>query len=404
MPDLNRVKSNAIKSISEPSDLALHGSQPAFAEALHVGRPNVGSRDAFLELVDGIFDRNWLTNDGPLVRRLEGRIASELGVKHCVAMTNGTIALEIMIRALDLEGEVIVPSYTFIATAHALQWQSITPVFADIDPSTHNLDVESVRKAITPRTTGILATHLWGNHCEVDELQALADEHGLHLIFDAAHAFMSGKGGRVAGGFGRAEAFSFHATKFFNAFEGGAVTTNDDELAQKLRLMRNFGFAGTDNVVHPGTNGKMSEVCAAMGLVNLDQIQTVVAVNKRNYLGYRAALEPIDGISVLTLDTEASNFQYVVVEVGEQFPVGRDEIVKALEAENVLARRYFWPGCHNMLPYRQLFPDYDKCLPNTNLVANRVIVLPTGTALPDGAITVVRSVIEVLSRQTPASK
>jgi dTDP-4-amino-4,6-dideoxygalactose transaminase len=229
----------------------------------------MGDREAFLTRVGEIFDRGWFSNDGPVVREFEARLAEMAGVRHCVATCNGTIALEIAIRALGLEGEVIVPSYTFVATAHALHWQGVTPVFADIDPRTHTLDPEAVRRAITPRTTGIIGVHLWGQPAAVDELQAIADEHGLSLMFDAAHAFACTHQGRMIGGFGRAEVFSFHATKFFNSFEGGAVMTDDDEIAEKARLMRNFGFAGYDNVIHPGTNGKMIEVCAAMGLTNL---------------------------------------------------------------------------------------------------------------------------------------
>lgn len=388
------------KAFSSAGDLAINGALPAFAQPLHVGRPNIGDRDRFMELAADLFDRRWLTNNGPFVQQLEERIAGEIGVKHCVLMCNGTIALEIMIRALDLSGEVIVPSYTFIATAHALHWQAITPVFADIDPRTHTLDVEAVRRMITPKTTAILGTHLWGQVCDVEALQALADEHGLHLIFDAAHAFLCSSGGRKVGGFGKAEAFSFHATKFFNTFEGGAVTTNDDALAEKMRLMRNFGFAGFDNVVHPGTNGKMPEICAAMGLVNLDSVAEVIAANRQNYLDYTHALGGITGLSLFPLNDETSNFQYVVMEVGPEFAVGRDELLEALTAENILARRYFWPGCHNMQPYRDLFPHAGLLLPNSIAVADRVIVLPTGTTLPKGATQAVGAVCKLVSQRT----
>lgn len=367
---------------------------PAFDPPLHVGRPNIGQREAFLKLAGEMFDRGWLTNDGPLVRELERRIASYLGVKHCVAMCNGTIALEIAIRALDLQGEVIVPSYTFIATAHALQWQGITPVFADIDPQTHNLSPDAVRRMITPHTTGIIGVHLWGRAAPTEALQAIADEHGLPLIYDAAHAFGCSHQGRRIGAFGRAEVLSFHATKFFNTFEGGAVVTNEGALADTMRLMRNFGFSGLDNVIHPGTNGKLTEVCAAMGLVNLDAIEEVIAANARNYENYRAALAGIPGINLLEYDAaEHNNYQYVVIEVAEHGPASRDEILEALRAENILARRYFWPGCHRMKPYRDLFPDAGLRLPNTEAVANRVIVLPTGMALPEGAVAAIASIV-----------
>ena len=355
---------------------------PVFLEPLCVGRPNIGSREAFMKLAGEIFDRRWLSNNGPLVQDLEKRIAGYLGVKHCVAMCNGTIALEIAIRALKMTGEVILPSYTFIATAHALHWQGITPVFADIDPDTHNLDPGAVRRMITSKTTGIIGVHIWGRAAPVEELRAIAGEHGLQLMYDAAHAFGCSHQGRMIGNFGRAEVLSFHATKFFNTFEGGAVVTNEDELADEMRLMRNFGFQGFDNVIYPGTNGKMTEICAAMGLVNLDAIEDVIAVNKRNHAAYRDALAGIPGLSLLEYDKrEQNNYQYVVVEVGPEYPVGRDELVGALHKEGVIARKYFWPGCHNMKPYRKLYPHAGLVLPNTKRVADRVLLLPTGTTI-----------------------
>jgi len=386
-----------MKHIVKSQDLAINGALPAFEQQLHVGRPNIGNREVFMKYVDGIFERRWLTNDGPMVHQLEQRVAELHGVKHCVAMCNGTVALEIAIRALGLEGEVIVPSYTFIATAHALHWQTITPVFADIDPMTHNLDPAAVRRMITPLTTGIIALHLWGRGAPVDELQAIANEHGLKLVFDAAHAFGCSYKGKMIGNFGACEVLSFHATKFFNTFEGGAVLTNDDELAKTMRLMRNFGFAGLDNVIHPGINGKMIEVAAAMGLVNLDAIDEVIAVNRRNHQAYREAFSDLLDVSLLTFDeAERNNYQYVVIEVSEGCPVSRDLIIKALHAENIRARKYFWPGCHNMRPYRDLYPHAGLLLPNTQLVADRVIVLPTGTAMDGAMVNTVASVVRVL--------
>lgn len=372
-----------IKNIKSLSDLAINGAPAAFSETIHVGRPNIGDKSEFIKLVDDIFERRWLSNNGPLVEEFEQKVSQLLGVKHCIAMCNGTVALEIAIRAAGLSGEVIVPSYTFIATAHALSWQGITPVFADIDPVTHTLDPEAVRQMITPKTTGILATHLWGQACNIKALQDIADEHGLSLIFDAAHAFLCSHNNKMIGNFGKAEIFSFHATKFFNTFEGGAVTTNDDELAHSMRLMRNFGFSGFDNVVYFGTNGKMTEICAAMGLVNLNYIQDIVKANKDNYTSYQHALSSIDGLSLLAYnENEKCNYQYIVLEVDPTLSVSRDSIVSALHAENILARKYFWPGCHRMKPYKELFPHARLMLPNTELVAERVIVLPTGSTLP----------------------
>ena len=379
-----------MKSIREAADLAVYGAPPAFPEIVHVGRPNLGERQALLDYVGQIYDRRWLSNHGPLVHELEARIADMHGVKHCVAMCNGTIALEIAIRALGLEGEVIIPSYTFVATAHALHWQAITPVFADIDPATHNLDPDAVRRMITPRTTGIIGVHLWGRCAPVAALQDVADEHGLQLMFDAAHAFGCRDRGHVVGGFGRCEVLSFHATKVFNTFEGGAVVTNDDELAETMKLMRNFGFKGFDNVIHPGTNGKMTEISAAMGLVNLDALPSFIASNKDRYDRYAAAFAGIAGVQLLRYDeADAPNYQYVVIEVDA---ARRDAVVDALHAENILARKYFWPGCHGMKPYRELFPHARLMLPHTEEVAARVIVLPTGETLPEGCIETVAAV------------
>lgn len=367
---------------------------PAFDPPLHVGRPNLAQRDRFLELAAGVFDRGWFTNDGPLVREFERRISDYLGVRNVVAMCNGTIALEVAVRAIGLAGEVIVPSFTFVATAHALHWHGITPVFADIDPETHNLDPDSVRALITPRTTGIIGVHLWGRPAPVKELQAIADEHRLQLIFDAAHAFGCSSNGEMVGKFGRAEVLSFHATKFFSTFEGGAVVTDDLELADTMRLMRNFGFAGVDNVVHPGTNAKLTEVCAAMGIASFETIEETVEANRRNHAAYASALQGVPGISLLTYDDQAhNNHQYVVITVDPESPVDRDALVEALHAENVLARRYFWPGVHRMEPYRTLFPNAGRVLPNTERVADHVVVLPTGPPLTEADIDVVAGII-----------
>jgi dTDP-4-amino-4,6-dideoxygalactose transaminase len=385
------------KAITSAADLAVNGAPPMFAEPLHVGRPNIGNHKRFLQRASDILDSGWLSNNGPIAQQFEQRIASFLGVKHCVAMCNGTIALEIATRALDLKGEVIVPSYTFIATAHALQWQEITPIFADIDPATHNLDPAAVRRMITPRTTGIIGVHLWGRASPVKELEAIAKEHNLRLMFDASHGFGCSLNGKLLGGFGECEVFSFHATKFFNTFEGGAVVTNNDALAEKLRLMRNFGFSGYDNVIYPGTNGKMTEIAAAMGLTNLEDLDDFVAINRRNYQCYRDAIASIPGLSVLEYDdAERNNYQYIVVEVASCFPASRDRIVEVLHAENILARKYFWPGCHNMQPYRAYYPKAGLVLPNTNDVANKVIVLPTGSWLSIENICGITSVLAAL--------
>jgi len=376
--------------------LAILGGPPRFAEPLHVGRPNKGDRERFLARVAEMWDRNWLTNDGPLVREFEAAIARESGVPHCVAMCNGTIALEIAIRALGLTGEVIVPAYTFVATPHALQWQGITPVFCDVDPRTHNIDPRSAEAALSPATTGILGVHLWGRPCS-DDLQGLADERGIPLLFDAAHAFACGTSARQVGSFGKAEVLSFHATKFVNSFEGGGVLTRDPDLDRRMRLMRNFGFAGFDNVVHVGTNGKLPEVSAAMGLTSLESLPEIVETNRRHHAHYSTRLGTIPGLRVMDYtDVARHNHQYVVIEVGaEDFGLTRDELLRALQHENILARRYFFPGCHRMAPYRDEPRRHSRVpLPVTERLCETVLLLPTGTAVSAGEIDAVCDVIQ----------
>jgi dTDP-4-amino-4,6-dideoxygalactose transaminase len=320
-----------------------------------------------------------------------------VGVRHCVAMCNATVALEILIRALDLRGEVIVPSFTFVATAHALQWQEITPVFCDVDPATHCIDPAKVAAMITPKTAGIIGVHTWGRPCDVAALKAIAERHRLALLFDAAHAFGCSYRGCMIGNFGAAEVFSFHATKFINSFEGGCVATNDGELAERMRLMRNFGFAGYDNVIYIGTNGKMSEPSAAMGLTSLESLDEFVTTNRSHYHLYRECLASLPGIEVAAIDgREKANYQYVVLELdAEKAMLTRDSLVALLHAENVLARRYFYPGCHRMEPYRSYQPHARLMLPATELLCGRVIVLPTGAAVGRGEIERICDVIHL---------
>lgn len=354
-------------------------------DRLHVGRPNIGDRDALFSRINSILDSRWLTNNGPLVQEFESRIAAYVQVKHAVAVNNATIGLEIASRAIGLSGEVIVPSYTFVATAHAMRWLGLRPVFADIDPATHNIDPASVESMISSRTSGIIGVHLWGRACDTKALAQIADRHGLSVIYDAAHAFGCSHRSTMVGNFGRCEVFSFHATKFLNSFEGGAIVTNNDELAERLRLMRNFGFAGQDNVVSEGTNGKMPEVCAAMGLTSLDMIHQIIAVNRRNYYAYREALETVSHVTLINYDeTDRNNFQYIVAEASDL--EHRDRIVNALQALGIIARKYFWPGIHNMEPYHTDQMSAGKSLPNTQSVAERVFVLPTGQSVDEPTI------------------
>ncbi|MGY1664589.1 aminotransferase class I/II-fold pyridoxal phosphate-dependent enzyme [Geodermatophilus sp. SYSU D00696] len=360
--------------------------------------------------MEGILDRGWLTNNGPLVAEFEEAIASIVGVRHCVATCNGTLALEIAIRAVGLEGEVITTPFTFVGTAHALQWQGITPVFCDVDPRTHNIDPAEIEALITPRTTGILGVHLWGRPCDVEALTDIADRHGLALLFDAAHAFGCSHRGRMIGGFGRAEVFSFHATKYVNAFEGGALVTDDDEVAARARLMRNFGFADYDRVDSLGTNGKMTEVSAAMGLTSLESRSRFVAINHRNWEAYRVGLDGLAGVTLAPYDDEESTTrQYVVIEVDDSAGLSRDDLQRVLWAENVLARRYFHPGCHRSEPYASAC-SAGRTFPETDRLVARVLTLPTGTSVTTDDIAVITGIIrraqgagEALTRRLAAA-
>ncbi len=376
--------------------LAILGGAPAFGSTMHVGCPNMGDRKIFQAYVDEIYETHRLTNRGPLLRQFEQALADVLGVKHCIAVCNATIALEIAIRALGMKGQVIVPSFTFVATAHALHWQGITPVFCDIDPHTHMLDPWSVEALITPHTTGILGVHLWGRPCAIRALQDLAASRNLKLLFDAAHAFNCSHNGVMIGNFGDAEVFSFHATKFLNTFEGGAIATNSDDLAARTRLMVNFGFADYDQVVSIGTNGKMSELSAAMGLTNLQSMDAYIHCNQRNYRQYQEQMAGIPGLTLLPFDEdEKCNFQYIVVEVDPEITgLTRDMLVKVLHAENVLARRYFWPGCHRMEPYLAASAEANRYLPNTERITERLMVLPNGTAVQKPDIAVICDILQ----------
>lgn len=376
-------------------ELAIAGAPPAFENPLHVGRPNIGNRDRLLERINDMLDRRWLSNAGVYVTELEQYLAKLLGVKHCIAMCNGTIALEIAIRALGMKGEVIIPSLTFIATAHALQWQEIKPVFCDIDPASCTIDPAKIEELITPLTSGIIGVHIWGRPCDTVALQEIAEQHQLSLLFDAAHALGVTSESKMIGGFGVAEVFSFHATKFINSFEGGAVTTNDSELADRIRLMKNFGFSGYDNVVHIGTNGKMPEVSAAMGLTSLESMDEFIAINRRNYQAYKSGLDDIPGIRLLLYsEKELTNYQYIVLLMDEKITgISRDKLIEVLHRENVIARRYFYPGCHRMEPYRSQQAHAGVALPETESLVRKIVVLPTGTDIDLNSVSEISQII-----------
>jgi dTDP-4-amino-4,6-dideoxygalactose transaminase len=376
--------------------LAILGGAPTFDAPLHVGRPNIGNRRRLLSRIEEILDRAWFTNRGPVIQELEQVLADELQVEHVVAVCNATLGLEIVTRAAGISGEVIVPSFTFVATAHALQWQGIAPVFADVAEGSHLIDPSSVEQRITSRTTAIVGVHTWGLSCPIEDLQSIASRHGLLLLYDAAHAMGCTNGGVPFGSNGLAEVFSFHATKYVNAFEGGAVATNDAALAAQVRSMVNFGFAGADRVTSVGTNAKMTEVCAAMALTSIESEAQFAAHNRAIWEAYRDGLARLTDLSLLEYPSEERNsHQYVVVEVHADGPLSRDALVAMLQAEGCMARRYFHPGVHRMEPYASLMPMAHRWLPRTERLTERVMVLPSGMAM---TTTTAGRVVELIAR------
>ncbi len=347
---------------------------------LHVGRPNIGNRAVFDSLVNEIFERRWFTNSGVVVRELEKRLEERLGVDHCVAVSNATVGLQVACQSMDLSGEVILPSFTFVATANAIVQAGLVPVFADVDPETHCLCPKDVESVVTEKTAAILGVHLWGTPCNPQRLAHIAERNDLKLFFDAAHAFHNTYRETAVGNFGNCEVFSFHATKFFNTFEGGMVATNDGVLAERIRKMINFGFDGPGSISCIGTNAKMSEISAAMGLSMLPCVDILASKNRRCYVTYREALQNVAGLKVYSIDSRnRSNFQYVVVEISEaEFGCSRDRVVEYLHDHRVYAKPYFHPGCHRLKPYRGAFALTGRQLPQTERLADCTLCLPMG--------------------------
>lgn len=382
------------------TDFALFGGPKEFPEVLLVGRPNTGDRATFYARLDQILDSGRLTTAGPMVQQFEERVAEIAGTKHCIATCNGTIALEVMIRAAGLTGEVIVPSMTYVATAHAVRYLGLTPVFADLNPATGCIDPEAVEDLITPRTSAIIGVHLWGQPCDTTQLAKLAEAHGLTLFFDAAHGVACTLADRPIGSFGLAEMFSFHATKVANAFEGGAIVTSDDEFARRARMTHNFGWTEGFATAFAGTNAKMTEAAAAMGLTSLEALDVAVAANYSNYERYSAGLAGIPGVTVHRYDEHnRNNYQYLTVMVNEEeHGLPRDTLLDVLRAENVIAQRYFSPCVHQLEPYRTERP---RRLPATERMSAQVMSLPTGPSVTPEQITQLCALIRTAVEHGP---
>lgn len=359
---------------------AILGGSPMFDKPLHVNKPWAGERRKFDRYLDAAWETRRFANDGPLALELERRLEDRLGVANCVLMSNGTAAMALLLHELGISGEVILPSFTFVSTAHTLMMQGLQPVFCDVDRDSWNMSAAHCAELITDKTAAIIPTHAFGRACEVESIQAIAERAGIALVMDAAHAFDCSSNGQKIGAFGDAEVFSFHATKAFHTGEGGAVTCQDAGLAERLRLARNFGFIGHGRVNGVGTNAKMSELSAAMGLTNLDGFDASVEKNKAVYQAYVEALAGVPGISLMPFDeNETNNYWYIAAQLLPEFGISRDLVMKILHAENVLARRYFFPGCHDMQPYCGMPAGTEAHLPNTEAITDTCLILPGGS-------------------------
>ncbi len=385
-------------------DLAIFSERPAFDQPQCVGKPIVEADlfDAYRRRMEGVFERGFFTNDGPLVRELEKEIAKRHDTRHCVLVCNATIAQMLVLKALELTGEIILPSFTFVATAHACLWQNATPVFCDITEDDLMIDPEEIERLSTPRTTAVIGVHLFGNVCDVDALAAECRKRGLTLVFDGGHAFDCSYGEVPVGRFGAAEFLSLHATKLFSTFEGGAILTEDGKLAERLRFLRNFGFRGYDDVGFLGINGKMAEASAAMGLVSLPRVGERIGVLREVHDLYGSELRGIPGVKVLPAGIRGrSNYHYLVILVDAgAFGVSRDALHRVLWEERILSRRYFYPGCHRMDYFRTRYPAAGTALPVTNRVSDEVLCLPTNLARPRDDIRTIASVIKTVHAQS----
>jgi len=340
-----------------------------------VTRPTLPPFEEYVALLEGIWERNHLTNAGPLVLELERQLARYLGVRHCLFVSNGTIALQLAFRALELSGEVITSPFSYVATTSSIAWEGCVPVFADVEPDTLTLSVERAAAAITDRTSAIVATHVYGNPCDVEGIEALARERGLRVVYDAAHAFGAMYRGRALSTYGATSTLSFHATKLFHTVEGGAVVTDDDEIARRVASLRNFGHDGYERFQGIGINGKNSEVHAAMGLCLLPRVTQIIAERRslsqeydKRLLGRHDVVRP-----TVRAGTEYNHAYYPVLLAGD---AAVRAVQRDLESHGVLARRYFYPSLSGALPYVATGD-----VPVARDASERVLCLPLYTGL-----------------------
>lgn len=346
-----------------------------------------------------IFERQYYTNHGPLAQTLEHRLSAVLGVRHAICVSNATIGLMMLGEAFGLRGKVITSAFTFIATAQALNWVGLEPVFCDVEPETHQLDPTCVEALIDPDVSAILPVNLWGDCCAIPQLQDIATRHGLRLFFDSAHGFGCRFDDRPLGGFGHAEVFSFHATKVLSAAEGGCITTNDDALAGKLRNIRSSYGAGVPVPVVKTSNGRMSEAHAAIALLNLDEFPRFLDRNRQIFDRYSAGLSGIEGLRLHRPGrTSATNHQYIVCDVDESaFGMSRDALLQHLRRHNIVARRYFYPGVHRCPPFNDL--PRPGTLPVTERLTGCLLQLPSGALVQDDDVRMICRIIRNASRR-----
>jgi dTDP-4-amino-4,6-dideoxygalactose transaminase len=346
------------------------------AEPIYVTRPLLPPLEEFVPYLEEIWENKILTNGGPFHQQLESALCAYLGVEHLALFTNATIGLVTALQALRVSGEVITTPYSFVATAHSLLWNGIKPVFADVDPQTLNLDPKKLEAAVTPRTSAILAVHCYGHPCDVAGIQKVADKYQLKVIYDAAHAFaVQDEGGSLLR-HGDLSVVSFHATKVFNTFEGGAIVCPNAEMKKRVDHLKNFGFVDEVTVVAPGINGKMSEINAAFGLVQLKHVDAALAARKRIDAIYREELVGLPGLDFLVAPESVSNYGYFPILVNADFPLSRDALYEKLKKNNIHVRRYFYPLISDFPMYKDEVSAARANLPIAASAADRVLCLP----------------------------
>lgn len=359
-----------------------------------VTQPFLPDLNEFIPYLEKIWDNRWLTNNGPFHQQLEAALCEYLGVEHVSLFNNATIALITALQALRISGQVITTPYSFVATSHSIIWNGLEPVFVDVDPKTFNIDPAKIEAAITPRTMAIMPVHCYSNPCDVEAIQKIADNYGLKVIYDAAHAFGIKYKGESLLKWGDLSILSFHATKVFNTFEGGAIISPDAKTKQRIDSLKNFGIANELTVTAPGINGKMSEVNAAFGLVQLKHIDKAMISRQAIDERYRAALANVKGISLYQHERRAnSNFSYFPILVEGDYSLSRDELYEKLKENNILSRRYFYPLISNMPMYRGMQSAAITNLCQANQLSEKVLCLPIYDAL---SISEQLSVIEII--------